>query len=105
MLSECAQENDPVYQKSDFNNFNRVDTFDSDIWNNVECFTQDEITKAFSTSSEWYMFLIKLLLTCFTLSFGFKGGEVTPLFFIGATMSSLLILFLPAPIIEKVALT
>lgn len=33
-------------------------------------------------------FLIKLLLTTLTLSFGFKGGEVTPLFFIGATLGS-----------------
>ena len=35
-------------------------------------------------------FLVKLLLTTFTLSFGFKGGEVTPLFFIGATLGSAL---------------
>lgn len=46
LLTDCIQEDDPVYQKSQFNNFNRVDTFDSDIWNNVECFTQEEITQA-----------------------------------------------------------
>jgi len=30
----------------------------------------------------------KLLFTAITLSAGFKGGEVTPLFFMGATMGS-----------------
>lgn len=43
-------------------------------------------------------FLIKLLLTSFTLSVGFKGGEVTPLFFIGAVLGSALIAILPLPI-------
>ena len=43
-------------------------------------------------------FLIKLLLTSFTLSAGFKGGEVTPLFFIGAVLGSVLIAFIPLPI-------
>ncbi len=32
----------------------------------------------------------KLLLTAITLGFGFKGGEVTPLFFIGATLGNVL---------------
>jgi GR25 family glycosyltransferase involved in LPS biosynthesis len=39
LLATCFQENDPVYKASDFDNFQRVDTFDSDIWNNKECFT------------------------------------------------------------------
>jgi H+/Cl- antiporter ClcA len=43
-------------------------------------------------------FLIKLLLTSFTLSVGFKGGEVTPLFFIGAVLGSALVLLIPLPI-------
>lgn len=40
------------------------------------------------TSSEipFYAFLIKILLTSVTLGTGFKGGEVTPLFVIGATL-------------------
>jgi len=42
LLATCFQENDPVYQRSDFNNFNRVDNFDSDLWNNTECFTKEE---------------------------------------------------------------
>ena len=43
LLATCFQENDPIYQKSDFNNFNRVDSFDSDLWNNTECFTEAEV--------------------------------------------------------------
>lgn len=40
----------------------------------------------------------KLLLTTITLSMGFKGGEVTPLFFIGATLGNTLAVYLGAPI-------
>ena len=40
----------------------------------------------------------KLLFTAITLGSGFKGGEVTPLFFIGATLGHTLALFLGAPV-------
>lgn len=40
-------------------------------------------------------FLKKMVLTAFTLAAGFKGGEVTPLFFIGATLGNLLHYFVP----------
>lgn len=43
-------------------------------------------------------FLVKLLLTTFTLSFGFKGGEVTPLFYIGATLGNYLFQWIPLPL-------
>jgi H+/Cl- antiporter ClcA len=46
------------------------------------------ITTSFSASQEFYVPLIKILLTALTLSFGFKGGEVTPLFMIGAAAGS-----------------
>src|SRR5690606_17285695 len=39
----------------------------------------------------------KLLFTSFTLGAGFKGGEVTPLFFIGATLGNVLFWFIPLP--------
>jgi H+/Cl- antiporter ClcA len=42
-------------------------------------------------------FLWKLLLTAITLGAGFQGGEVTPLFFIGATLGSTLGHFLGIP--------
>lgn len=53
---------------------------------------------AFVDQSNYYDFIIKLLLTTFTLSAGFKGGEVTPLFFIGATLGSALSTIIPLPV-------
>ncbi|MEO8615815.1 MAG: voltage-gated chloride channel family protein [Luteolibacter sp.] len=46
-------------------------------------------------ASAW---LWKLVFTVVTLSAGFKGGEVTPLFFIGAALGNALALALGAPI-------
>jgi len=40
----------------------------------------------------------KLLFTSLTLSCGFKGGEVTPLFFIGAALGNVIAGFLGAPV-------
>lgn len=57
-----------------------------------------EIVKAFSTPNDSYDFLLKILFTGFTLGAGFKGGEVTPLFFIGATLGSALSVVVPLPI-------
>jgi H+/Cl- antiporter ClcA len=57
------------------------------------------ILKSFSPGAIPYLaFLWKLLLTAITLGAGFQGGEVTPLFFIGATLGSALgpLLGLPA---------
>lgn len=56
------------------------------------------IVESFSKPSEYYDFLAKILFTGFTLGAGFKGGEVTPLFFIGATLGSALSLIVPLPI-------
>jgi H+/Cl- antiporter ClcA len=56
------------------------------------------IVTSFSTTNQWYDFLLKILFTGFTLGAGFKGGEVTPLFFIGATLGSALSLVIPLPI-------
>ncbi|AMJ68256.1 chloride channel protein [Hymenobacter sp. PAMC 26628] len=43
-------------------------------------------------------FALKLALTALTLGAGFKGGEVTPLFFIGAALGSALAGVLPLPV-------
>ncbi|MBA0885417.1 voltage-gated chloride channel family protein [Flavobacterium undicola] len=56
------------------------------------------IVEAFNKPSEYYYFLLKILFTGFTLGAGFKGGEVTPLFFVGATLGSALSIFIPLPI-------
>ncbi len=55
------------------------------------------IVESFTIAQPGYLFLLKILLTAITLSSGFKGGEVTPLFFIGASLGSALSLFLPLP--------
>jgi H+/Cl- antiporter ClcA len=44
-----------------------------------------------------YDFALKILLTVITLAAGFKGGEVTPLFFIGAALGNALSYFIPLP--------
>jgi GR25 family glycosyltransferase involved in LPS biosynthesis len=44
LVAGASQDDDPVYQNSDFNNFNREDKFDSDIWNNNERVPADEVT-------------------------------------------------------------
>ncbi len=56
------------------------------------------IEEAFITESGLEVFALKILFTVFTLSVGFKGGEATPLFFIGATLGSAFALFIPLPV-------
>ena len=48
----------------------------------------DVIAQSFITQMVPFDFIMKCLLTIMTLSIGFKGGEVTPLFFMGATLSN-----------------
>jgi H+/Cl- antiporter ClcA len=48
-----------------------------------------------ATSMSWFW---KLLLTGITLGTGFKGGEVTPLFFVGATLGNTIAILMGAPI-------
>jgi H+/Cl- antiporter ClcA len=56
------------------------------------------IVESFEHSLPAYDFLLKIIFTIVTLSAGFKGGEVTPLFFIGATLGNALSYFIPLPI-------
>lgn len=58
----------------------------------------DGILSSFESPQPGYYFFIKLILTVLTLSAGFKGGEVTPLFFIGATLGSALVWIFPLPV-------
>ncbi len=43
------------------------------------------IARAIGGSALPYAFLLKILFTAITIGFGFKGGEIVPTFFIGAT--------------------
>lgn len=56
------------------------------------------IVASFEGAMAPYDFAWKLVFTVVTLSSGFKGGEVTPLFFIGATLGSALSLWIPLPV-------
>lgn len=48
------------------------------------------IERALEGDVVWYAFLLKILLTAITLGAGFKGGEIVPTLFIGATLGSTL---------------
>lgn len=50
----------------------------------------DIIARIFVTSCAWYVFLLKMLFTAVTLGGGFKGGEIVPTLFVGATLGSFL---------------
>ena len=45
LIAGCYQDEDPIYKSSAFNDFNRIDQFDSDLWNNDNRFTAEEISK------------------------------------------------------------
>ncbi|WPO84002.1 voltage-gated chloride channel family protein [Chryseobacterium sp. JJR-5R] len=55
------------------------------------------ISESFEKQLPFCDFALKIIFTVITLSAGFKGGEVTPLFFIGATLGSALSSFIPLP--------
>ena len=46
------------------------------------------IARSFTEQMSTQDFALKCLLTVMTIAIGFKGGEVTPLFFMGATLSN-----------------
>lgn len=48
------------------------------------------IERAIEGEAEWYSFILKIIFTAITLSCGFKGGEIVPTFFIGATLGCVL---------------
>lgn len=62
------------------------------------------IEAAFTEKLLPWDFILKLLFTAFTLGAAFKGGEVTPLFFMGAALGNTLSLFIPLPMAVLAAL-
>lgn len=56
------------------------------------------IVESFELQQAPWVFILKIVFTAVTLGFGFKGGEVTPLFFIGAALGSALSFVLPLPV-------
>lgn len=56
------------------------------------------IVASFDQQLPAYDFALKIAFTIITLAASFKGGEVTPLFFIGATLGNALSYIIPLPI-------
>ena len=48
------------------------------------------ISASFVNSCAWYVFILKIIFTAITLGGGFKGGEIVPTLFVGATLGSFL---------------
>ena len=70
-IAGCYQDDDPKYANSDFNNFSRVDEFDSDLWNNDERFSKEEIAEALSNAGPTFN-----VATSLQAIFGKPGAKV-----------------------------
>lgn len=58
---------------------------------------EEAIHASFKSPAGAEMFLVKMVFTCLTLCVGFKGGEIVPSLFIGATLGSALSVLLGLP--------
>ena len=58
----------------------------------------DVIASAFHSHTGLWVFALKIIFTCVTLCAGFKGGEIVPSLFIGATLGSALSAFVGLPV-------
>ena len=57
----------------------------------------DVITRAINGDAKTEAFILKIIFTAITIAAGFKGGEIVPTFFIGATSGGALALLLGVP--------
>ena len=64
------------------------------------------IEKSFVTQVAWYAFLLKMLFTAVTIGSGYKGGEIVPTLFIGATFGCVVgpLLGLPSSLAAAVSM-
>ena len=64
------------------------------------------IEKSFVTQVAWYAFIIKMLFTAITIGSGFKGGEIVPTLFVGATFGCVVgpLLGLPSSLAAAVSM-
>lgn len=58
----------------------------------------DIIAAAFVESCAWYVCILKIIFTSVTLGGGFKGGEIVPTLFVGATIGSCLAPLIGLPV-------
>lgn len=59
LVTGSYQDDDPKYANAQFNDFNRIDGFDSDLWNNDERFTEGERSIGFDKSEIDFNAVIK----------------------------------------------
>jgi GR25 family glycosyltransferase involved in LPS biosynthesis len=62
LITGCYQDEDPKYQVSAFNNFNRVDGFDSDLWNNDDRFKVEDYEPLLKQTEQEKIDIAKALL-------------------------------------------
>lgn len=64
------------------------------------------IEKSFVAQVAWYAFLLKMLFTAITIGSGYKGGEIVPTLFIGATFGCVVgpLLGLPSSLAAAVSM-
>ena len=64
------------------------------------------IEKSFVAQVAWYAFLLKMLFTAITIGSGYKGGEIVPTLFIGATFGCVIgpLLGLPSSLAAAVSM-
>ena len=53
MIAGCSQDDNPIYQKADFNKVLRIDEFDSDIWTNIESWSEAEYGQYVRSVPAW----------------------------------------------------
>ena len=58
---------------------------------------REVILESFQGTAPPYAFILKIVFTCLTLCAGYKGGEIVPSFFIGASLGCLMSGFLGMP--------
>ena len=56
------------------------------------------IARSFETPAGWWVFALKIIFTCMTLCAGYKGGEIVPSLFIGATLGSAMSVIVGLPV-------
>lgn len=61
LVAGCYQDEDPRYQTSQFNDFTRIDAFDSDLWNNDERFSALEVQMCLQGSENQKIDIAKAL--------------------------------------------
>lgn len=78
LMAGCYQDDDPKYQNSQFNDFSRIDGFDSDLWNNDERFSEEEVKSALAAAEQLDINIPLCLKQAHEMSAGVQEVVVPP---------------------------